>query len=50
LLDRAKIQNTIISLGTGSGKTFVAVLLIKEYSQRLLHQNEKAVFLVNTGL
>ncbi|CAK5036675.1 unnamed protein product [Meloidogyne enterolobii] len=48
LLDRAKIQNTIISLGTGSGKTFVAVLLIKEYSQRLLHQNEKAVFLVNT--
>ncbi|KAF7638234.1 hypothetical protein Mgra_00002206 [Meloidogyne graminicola] len=50
LLDRAKIQNTIISLGTGAGKTFVAVLLIKEYSQRLLHRNEKAVFLVNTAL
>uniref|UniRef100_A0A1I8AZJ0 ResIII domain-containing protein n=1 Tax=Meloidogyne hapla TaxID=6305 RepID=A0A1I8AZJ0_MELHA len=49
LLDRAKIQNTIISLGTGAGKTFVAVLLIKEYAQRLLHRNEKAAFLVNTG-
>ncbi|KAL7074663.1 hypothetical protein ACQ4LE_005973, partial [Meloidogyne hapla] len=48
LLDRAKIQNTIISLGTGAGKTFVAVLLIKEYAQRLLHRNEKAAFLVNT--
>jgi endoribonuclease Dicer len=49
LLDHALTKNTIVSLGTGAGKTFVAVLLIKEYSHRLLNNNEKAVFLVNTG-
>ena len=48
LLDHALTKNTIVSLGTGAGKTFVAVLLIKEYSHRLLNNNEKAVFLVNT--
>ncbi|CAJ0586802.1 unnamed protein product, partial [Mesorhabditis spiculigera] len=31
LLDVAQKQNSIIQLGTGTGKTFVAILLIKEY-------------------
>uniref|UniRef100_A0A915IC16 Dicer-1 n=1 Tax=Romanomermis culicivorax TaxID=13658 RepID=A0A915IC16_ROMCU len=32
LLDKAKKENIIIPLGTGTGKTFVAVMLIKELS------------------
>ena len=37
----------IISIGrTGSGKTFIAILLIKEYAFRLIENGEKAVFLV----
>uniref|UniRef100_A0A8R1I759 Helicase ATP-binding domain-containing protein n=1 Tax=Caenorhabditis japonica TaxID=281687 RepID=A0A8R1I759_CAEJA len=31
LLDKASKKNTIVQLGTGSGKTFIAVLLLKEY-------------------
>ncbi|KAK0417580.1 hypothetical protein QR680_013094 [Steinernema hermaphroditum] len=50
LLEKALKYNTVISLGTGSGKTFIAVLLIKEYSQLLLPAYSKgghrAVFLV----
>ncbi|KAK0420733.1 hypothetical protein QR680_014851 [Steinernema hermaphroditum] len=51
LLEKAMKHNTVISLGTGSGKTFIAVLLIKEYSQLLLpaysNGGHRAVFLVD---
>ena len=54
LLDSAIEDNTIVLLGTGGGKTFVAVMLIKELSQNItlpfndLHA-KRSVFLVNTG-
>ncbi|MCP9259519.1 Endoribonuclease Dicer [Dirofilaria immitis] len=36
LLDKACKKNIIVPLGTGSGKTFIAVLLIKEYTTKLV--------------
>uniref|UniRef100_A0A915DBD6 Helicase ATP-binding domain-containing protein n=1 Tax=Ditylenchus dipsaci TaxID=166011 RepID=A0A915DBD6_9BILA len=47
LLNRAVHHNTICSLGTGAGKTFIAVLLIKEYSYHILQYDQKAIFLVD---
>ncbi|TKR68423.1 hypothetical protein L596_024412 [Steinernema carpocapsae] len=51
LLEKALNYNTIIPLGTGSGKTFIAVLLIKEYTQLLLPKfsngGKRAVFIVD---
>lgn len=50
LLDKAIDRNLIICMGTGTGKTFVAVLLIKH----LLYQTQpgggskKTVFLAST--
>ena len=35
LLEKAKRKNIIVYLGTGSGKTFIAVMLIKHLGQRL---------------
>ncbi|KAF1760045.1 hypothetical protein GCK72_008291 [Caenorhabditis remanei] len=35
LLDKASKKNTIVQLGTGSGKTFIAVLLLKEYGVQM---------------
>ena len=53
LLDAAVKRNTIICLGTGSGKTFIAVLLIKELANDLrksfIEGGKRTVFLVNTG-
>uniref|UniRef100_A0A158R4U7 RNA helicase n=1 Tax=Syphacia muris TaxID=451379 RepID=A0A158R4U7_9BILA len=50
LLDRACKANVIIPLGTGFEKTFIAVLLIKEYTAVLTdssNNKKKAFFLVN---
>ena len=46
LLEKAKQKNIIVYLGTGSGKTFIAVMLIK-HMRDLLGLNKKVVFLVN---
>ncbi|KAK5856936.1 hypothetical protein PBY51_010214 [Eleginops maclovinus] len=54
LLEAAIEHNTIVCLNTGSGKTFIAVLLTKELSHQIRgHYQENAkrtVFLVNTAL
>lgn len=53
LLELAKERNTIICLGTGTGKTFISVMLIKEmaYEVRESYKNggKRTFFLVNTG-
>lgn len=54
LLDAALNDDTIVNLGTGAGKTFIAVMLIKELSHDILRPfNEEGAkrtfFLVTTG-
>ncbi|XP_077095373.1 endoribonuclease Dicer [Siphateles boraxobius] len=50
LLEAALEHNTIVCLNTGSGKTFIAVLLIKELSHQIRGEDEKrTVFLVNAA-
>ncbi|XP_014195969.1 endoribonuclease Dicer isoform X2 [Haplochromis burtoni] len=53
LLEAALERNTIVCLNTGSGKTFIAVLLTKELSHQIrgpYQENAKrTVFLVNTA-
>ncbi|XP_041827819.1 endoribonuclease Dicer [Melanotaenia boesemani] len=54
LLEAALEHNTIVCLNTGSGKTFIAVLLTKELSHQIrgrYQENAKrTVFLVNSAL
>ena len=54
LLERAKERNTIVCLGTGTGKTFISVMLIKEMAHQVreTYKNggKRTFFLVNTGL
>ena len=56
LLDSALDKNTIVLLGTGAGKTFIAVLLIKQLSHMILDSfstnpnTKRTVFLVTTGV
>ena len=54
LLDAAIEENTIVNLGTGAGKTFIAVMLIRELSSVILRpfgdeDAKRTVFLVTTG-
>ncbi|KAK3890621.1 hypothetical protein Pcinc_005417, partial [Petrolisthes cinctipes] len=51
LFERAKEKNSILVLGTGSGKTFISILLIKEYADQIrgrLSEGKRTVFVVNT--
>ena len=55
LLDASLNDNTIVNLGTGAGKTFIAVMLIRELSYQILDRfggedAQRTVFLVNTGI
>lgn len=54
LLDAALNEDTIVNLGTGAGKTFIAVMLIKELSFDILRPfaepgAKRTFFLVTTG-
>ncbi|XP_034274302.2 LOW QUALITY PROTEIN: endoribonuclease Dicer [Pantherophis guttatus] len=53
LLEAALDHNTIVCLNTGSGKTFIAVLLIKELSYQIREdfnkKGKRTVFLVNSA-
>uniref|UniRef100_A0A8C7T3F3 ribonuclease III n=1 Tax=Oncorhynchus mykiss TaxID=8022 RepID=A0A8C7T3F3_ONCMY len=53
LLEAALDHNTIVCLNTGSGKTFIAVLLTKELSHQIrgdfAKHGKRTVFLVNTA-
>ena len=46
LLEKAKMKNIIVYLGTGSGKTFIAVMLIKHLRDEVALK-KKVVFLAN---
>jgi len=53
LLTKAMGRNIIVCLGTGTGKTFISVLLIKELSYQIRKDYEsggqRTFFLVTTG-
>ena len=40
LLNKALKQNSIVYLGTGAGKTFIATMMIKEKMSAILHDNK----------
>jgi len=48
-LEKAKEQNVIICLGTGSGKTFITIMLLKDYGLQLRVYKKKAIFLAPTN-
>lgn len=43
MFEFAKKHNTIVVLGTGTGKTFISVLLIKHFEHQV-HYQELALF------
>lgn len=53
IVEKAKKENTVVCLGTGTGKTFISVMLIKEKQGEIKGKygqgGKRTVFLVNTG-
>ena len=55
LLKKALERNIIVCLGTGTGKTFISVMLIKELAHQVRNEfrnprnGRRTFFLVNTG-
>ena len=53
-MEQAKSENLVVCLPTGSGKTYIAIMLIKEMSNKVRRSidegGKRTVFLVNTGL
>ena len=47
LLKKALEKNSIVYLGTGAGKTFIASMIIKEKKGDILKRGKKTVFLVH---
>ena len=54
LLERAKERNTIVYLSTGTGKTFISVMLIKELAHEVRGNykdgSRRTFFLATTGI
>lgn len=55
LVEYARHENTIVSLGTGAGKTFVAVMLIREFAHLAKgkfteEEGQRIIFLAHTGM
>ena len=52
-MEQAKNENLVVCLPTGSGKTYIAVMLIKEMAHavrsRIDDGGKRTVFLVKTG-
>jgi len=46
LVEMAKKQNTIVNLGTGQGKTLIALLLIRHFAQNAFENGKQTLFLV----
>lgn len=54
LVSHAVRENTIVNLGTGAGKTYVAVMLIKELAYQVQDPftqdaGQRTIFLAHTG-
>lgn len=53
ILEKAKLENTVVCLGTGTGKTFISSMLIKdkqsEIKGKLNEGGKRIFFVVNTG-
>ena len=54
IMEKAKSENLIVCLPTGSGKTYIAIMLIKQLStvtrQSLDTGGKRSIILVKTGI
>ena len=55
IVEKALTENTIVCLGTGTGKTFISATVIKEMkggiklNEKVADGGKRTVFLVDTG-